>query len=154
MVGWHHRLSGHDFEQALGDGEGQGSLACCSTWGHKESDMTKQLNSDEEPQPTYAQRRSAPLISCFLAQPWPRPLHPPGLLRAVLLLQLQLLLHPLRPLQLLLLEPPPLLLLPSLLLHLQPSHLGPFCSQPVPGSLLLFPLDEEGLRSQHVVSDQ
>ena len=44
MVGWHHQLNGREFEQALGDGEGQGSLACCSPWGHKESDMTKQLN--------------------------------------------------------------------------------------------------------------
>ena len=38
MVGWHHRLNGHEFEQALGDGEGQGSLVSCSPWGHKESD--------------------------------------------------------------------------------------------------------------------
>ena len=45
VVGWHHRLSGHEFEQALGDGEGQGSLACCSLWGHKELDMTERLNS-------------------------------------------------------------------------------------------------------------
>ena len=45
MVGWHHRLNGHEFEQALGDGEGQGSLACCSSWGHKESDMTEWLNT-------------------------------------------------------------------------------------------------------------
>ena len=44
MVGWHHRLYGHEFEQALGDGEGQGSLACCSPWGLKESDTTEQLN--------------------------------------------------------------------------------------------------------------
>ena len=36
MVGWHHQLNGHEFEQALGDGEGQGSLASCSPWGHKE----------------------------------------------------------------------------------------------------------------------
>ena len=36
MVGWHHRLNEHEFEQALGDGKGQGSLACCSPWGHKE----------------------------------------------------------------------------------------------------------------------
>ena len=36
MVGWHHRLNGHEFEQALGDGEGQGSLACCNPWGLKE----------------------------------------------------------------------------------------------------------------------
>ena len=44
MVGWHHRLDGHEFEQTLGDGEGQGSLACCSPWGCKESDTTEQLN--------------------------------------------------------------------------------------------------------------
>ena len=44
MVGWHHRLNGHEFEQALGDGDGQGSLACCGPWGHKESDMTEPLN--------------------------------------------------------------------------------------------------------------
>ena len=40
MVGWHHRLNGHGFEQAPEDGEGQGSLACCSPWGHKELDTT------------------------------------------------------------------------------------------------------------------
>ena len=34
-VGWHHRLNGHEFEQSPGDGEGQGSLACCSPWGHR-----------------------------------------------------------------------------------------------------------------------
>ena len=47
MVGWHHRLDGHEFQPALGDGEGQGSLACCSPWGRKESDTTKQLNTDD-----------------------------------------------------------------------------------------------------------
>ena len=41
MVGWHHRLNGHEFEQAPGDGEGQGSLVCCSPWGRKESDTTE-----------------------------------------------------------------------------------------------------------------
>ena len=41
MVGWHHRLDGHEFEQALGVGDGQGGLACCSPWGHKEQDMTE-----------------------------------------------------------------------------------------------------------------
>ena len=46
MVGWHHRLKGHEFEQALGDGEGQGSLACCSSWGHNKSGMTEQLNNN------------------------------------------------------------------------------------------------------------
>ena len=45
MVGWHHRLNGQEFEQVLGDGEGQGSLACCSPWGHKESDTTERLNN-------------------------------------------------------------------------------------------------------------
>ena len=44
MVGWHHRLNGHEFEQALGVGDGQGSLVCCSPWGHNESDTTEQLN--------------------------------------------------------------------------------------------------------------
>ena len=41
MVGWHHRLSGHEFKQSLRAGDGQGSLACCSPWGHKELDMTE-----------------------------------------------------------------------------------------------------------------
>ena len=45
MFGWHHWLNGHEFEQTLGDREGQGSLMCCSPWGHKESDMTLQLNN-------------------------------------------------------------------------------------------------------------
>ena len=40
MIGWHHRLDGHEFEQALGVADGQGRLACCSQWGYKESDMT------------------------------------------------------------------------------------------------------------------
>ena len=44
MVGWHHRLNGREFEQALGIGDRQGSLVCGSPWGHKESDMTEQLN--------------------------------------------------------------------------------------------------------------
>ena len=45
MFGRHHPLSGHEFEQSVGDGEEQGSLACCSPWGCKESDMTEQLNN-------------------------------------------------------------------------------------------------------------
>ena len=45
MVGWYHRLNGHEFEQVSGDGEGQGSLACCSPWVRKESDVTEQLNN-------------------------------------------------------------------------------------------------------------
>ena len=46
MVGWHHRLNGHEFEQAMGDGEGQGSLMCCSPWGCKELDTTERLNNN------------------------------------------------------------------------------------------------------------
>ena len=46
IVGWHHLLSGHEFEQTPGDGEGQGRLACGSPWGHKESDTTEQLNDN------------------------------------------------------------------------------------------------------------
>ena len=42
MVGWHHQLNEHKFKQTLGDSEGQGSLVCCSPWGHKESDITEQ----------------------------------------------------------------------------------------------------------------
>ena len=44
MVGWHHQLDRHEFEQALGVGDGQGSMACCSPWGHRESDMPELLN--------------------------------------------------------------------------------------------------------------
>ena len=47
MVGWHHGLKEHEFEQAPGDGDGQGSLACCSPWGCEESDMTEQLNNNK-----------------------------------------------------------------------------------------------------------
>ena len=49
MVGWHHRLNGHEFEKTLGDGEGTGKLACCSPWGSKESDTTQQLNNNKQP---------------------------------------------------------------------------------------------------------
>ena len=48
MVGWHHQLNGHEFEQALGDGEGQGSPACSSLWGCKESETTEQLNNNRK----------------------------------------------------------------------------------------------------------
>ena len=46
MAGWHHQLDEHEFEQAPGVGDGQGSLACCSPWGHKESDTTEQLSNN------------------------------------------------------------------------------------------------------------
>ena len=45
MVGWYHQLNGHEFEQALGDGEGHGILECCSPWCHKESDTPEQLRN-------------------------------------------------------------------------------------------------------------
>ena len=44
MVGWHHPLNGHEFEQTPGDSEGEGSLACCSLWGRKELYMNERLN--------------------------------------------------------------------------------------------------------------
>ena len=46
MVGWHHQFDGHEFEQALGIGDGQGSLACYSPWDRKESDTTERLNNN------------------------------------------------------------------------------------------------------------
>ena len=46
MVGWEHRLNGYESEQTLGDGEGQGSLVCCSSWSHKKSDITEQLKNN------------------------------------------------------------------------------------------------------------
>ena len=48
MVRWHHQLNGYEFEQAPGDGEGQGSLACCSSKGRRELNMTEQLNNKKE----------------------------------------------------------------------------------------------------------
>jgi len=45
MVGWYHWFSEHEFEQTPADGEGQGSLVCCSAWDHKESDTTERLNN-------------------------------------------------------------------------------------------------------------
>ena len=47
MIGWHHRLNGHEFEKTLGVGDGQGGLVCCSPWGRKELDMTERLNWTE-----------------------------------------------------------------------------------------------------------
>ena len=49
MAGWHHRFNGHEFGQTLGIGVGQGGLASCTSWGHKESDMTERLNWTELP---------------------------------------------------------------------------------------------------------
>ena len=47
MVGWHHRLNGHEFGWTPGVGDGQGGLACCGSWGHKELDTTERLNGTE-----------------------------------------------------------------------------------------------------------
>ena len=52
MVGWHHPFNGHEFEQTLGDGEGQGSLAGCSPWGHKELDTMRDLTNNNKPERT------------------------------------------------------------------------------------------------------
>ena len=49
MVGWHHRLNGHEFRWTPGVGDGQGGLACCNSWGHKESDTTEWLNWTDNP---------------------------------------------------------------------------------------------------------
>ena len=62
MVGQHHRLSGHEFEQAPRVGDGQGSLACCRPWGRRESDKTERLNSNNTPfwqQPLYLPQASS-----------------------------------------------------------------------------------------------
>ena len=53
--GWHHRLNGPEFEQILGDSEGQGSLECCSPWSHKELDVTKRLNNSYNHQRSVSQ---------------------------------------------------------------------------------------------------
>ena len=47
MVGWHHRLNGHEFGWTPGAGDGQGGLACCCSWGHRELDTTEQLDNDK-----------------------------------------------------------------------------------------------------------
>ena len=49
MAGWHHQLDGQEYEQTLGDGEGQGRLACCSPWGRRELDTTERLNNGNSP---------------------------------------------------------------------------------------------------------
>ena len=61
VVGWHHWLDGHEFEQAPGVGDGQGRLMCCSPWGRKESDMTEQLNWTEHNFQQYVRYRKAQL---------------------------------------------------------------------------------------------
>ena len=64
MVGWHHQLNEHEFEQGLGDGEGQGCLVCCSPWGCKDWDMTEWLNHNKLTKKKSSSFRR-PLSFCF-----------------------------------------------------------------------------------------
>ena len=64
VFGWHHRLNGQEFEQTPGDGEGQGSLACCSPWGRKESDTTEWLNNKNIPTNTLRASLKAATFKC------------------------------------------------------------------------------------------
>ena len=73
MVGWHHRLNGHEFGEAPGVGDEQGGLACCGSWGHKESDKTDQLNGTElkgKRPPKVNPRRMTPKLFHMLSLPW------------------------------------------------------------------------------------
>ena len=72
VVGWHHWLDEHESEQALGVGDGQGSLACCSPWGHKESDTTERLNWTAKVQFHIGVQRSLEegAVLCFVAVRW------------------------------------------------------------------------------------
>ena len=71
MVGWHHRLNGHEFEQAPGVRDGQGGLACCSPWGHKESDTTvTELNWRKDPNWSLPDPRGSVRERCFLRLEW------------------------------------------------------------------------------------
>ena len=63
MVGWHHQLNGHEFGQVPGVGDGQGSLACCSPWGHKESDTTEQLSTQHTAWCSEPKSRSVELLT-------------------------------------------------------------------------------------------
>ena len=60
MAGWHHQLNGHEFEQAPGVGDGQGSLACCSPWSHKDLDTTERLNWTDRPTEQNQELRNKP----------------------------------------------------------------------------------------------
>ena len=62
MVGWHHQLDGHEFEQTPGVGDGQGGLACYSPWGSKESDTTEPLNNKKHSSLFYRRKKTADLI--------------------------------------------------------------------------------------------
>ena len=64
MVGWHHQLNGHEFEQTPGDSEGQGCLTCCSLWGHKESDTIELLNNNNSKNKGWLNNRN-PFLAIF-----------------------------------------------------------------------------------------
>ena len=74
VVGWRHRLNGHEVEQTPGDGGGQGSLSCCSPWGCKESDMTERVNNNQKKRPGLCSRledlrgaqQTGSLIPCII----------------------------------------------------------------------------------------
>ena len=74
MVEWHHQLDGHEFEEALGVGDGQGSLACCSPWGHKESDITEQINWTEPCGRAMGNKAVQWRINLTRKEVWPLPL--------------------------------------------------------------------------------
>ena len=77
MVGWHHRLNGHDLEWTLGDNGGQGGLACCSPWGCEESDTTEQLNNNHLPNfpATRTSRNKCPSLWYFVKAAWTKALY-------------------------------------------------------------------------------
>ena len=68
MVGWQHQLNGHEFEQIVGDSERQGSLACCSPWGHKQSDIIEQLNNNNKINKTGGKDRGPFQEDCLFLQ--------------------------------------------------------------------------------------
>ena len=59
MFGWHHQCNGHELGQTPGDGDGQGSPACCSSWGHEKSDTTWQVNNEKQLLSTWIQPMSS-----------------------------------------------------------------------------------------------
>ena len=73
MVGWHHRLDGYEFEQAPGVGNGQWSLVCCSLWGHKELDMTEQLNWTDACLPIWSKCCCCPVLLSSVPCLWSAP---------------------------------------------------------------------------------
>ena len=67
MVGWHHLLNGNEFEQSLGNDDGQGSLTCCGSWGHKELDPTERLNHNSTQASKWKARSKLFIYACQTA---------------------------------------------------------------------------------------